>query len=352
MFGMHRSSANLLARRKRHSHWLWVLEGLEDRVLLSPTLYTVNAITDTGAGSDTAGDLRYVINQANANPNTDGSLIQFDQTVFNTPQKVTLSSPLILSETNGPEAIDGPGANLVTISGNNAVEVFYVNSGVTANLSGLTISNGLATYGGGIENYGTLTVTNSTFDYDSAGDGGGGGIFNLGTLTVTNSTIANNSADDRGGGIYNGNILTVTNSTIANNSANRGGGIYSDYGTLMAVNDTIAYNTVASGGYSGGLNVSYGGTATLDNTIVALNTRAGTPDDIGGAVNMTNSYNNLIGTGGSGGLTDVVNGNQVGVVDPGLGMLADNGGPTQTIALLPGSPAVDAGNIALAVAAL
>ena len=58
---------------------------------------------------------------------------------------------------------------------------------------------------------------------------------------------------------------------------------------------------------------------------------------------------NLIGTGGSGGLVNGINGNQVGVADPGLGPLADNGGPTQTIALLPGSPAIDAGSNALAV---
>ena len=114
----------------------------------------------------------------------------------------------------------------------------------------------------------------------------------------------------------------------------------------MAVNDTIAYNTVASGGYGGGLDVP-GGTATLDNTIVALNTHAGTPDDIslygGGTVNTANGYNNLIGTGGSGGLINGVNGNQVGVSNPGLAPLADYGGATQTCALLPGSPAIDAG---------
>ena len=101
----------------------------------------------------------------------------------------------------------------------------------------------------------------------------------------------------------------------------------------------------------GGLDV-YGGTATLDNTIVALNT-AGTgstasASDIAGTVSSASAYN-LIGTGGSGGLVNGVNGNQVGVANPGLGTLADNGGPTQTIALLPGSPAIDKGSNALAV---
>ena len=60
------------------------------------TLYTVNATTDTGVGSGTTGDLLYCIDQANANPNTDGSVIEFDPTVFGTPQSITLSSTLTL----------------------------------------------------------------------------------------------------------------------------------------------------------------------------------------------------------------------------------------------------------------
>ena len=104
----HGRKASSPRRRRR----LWALEGLEDRVLLAATLYTVNAITDTGAGSGTTGDLLYCIDQANANSNTAGSLIQFDPTVFGTPQTITLSSTLTLSETAGPEVISGPGANL------------------------------------------------------------------------------------------------------------------------------------------------------------------------------------------------------------------------------------------------
>ena len=73
-----------------------------------------------------------------------------------------------------------------------------------------------------------------------------------------------------------------------------------------------------------------------------------TASDIAGTVATTSAYN-LIGTGGSGGLTNGTNGNQVGVANPGLGTLANNGGPTQTIALLPGSPAIDKGSNALAV---
>ena len=105
-----------------------MLEGLEDRLLLSggPTIYTVNSTGNGTSGSGDSGTLPYVIGQANANPNTAGSVIQFDPTVFGSPQTITLSSTLMLSETAGPEVIDGPGASLVTVSGNNAVEVFSV----------------------------------------------------------------------------------------------------------------------------------------------------------------------------------------------------------------------------------
>ena len=264
---------------------------------IQPTIYTVTNTNDSGTGS-----LRDAINQADANPNPYGSQIQFDSNVFNTQRTITLLSPLTLSETNGPEVISGLGANLVTVSGNNAVEVFQVNSGVTANLSGLTVSDGSASYGGGIYNVGTLTVTNSTIANNSA-TYSGGGIYSYGTLTVTNSTIANDSAavgggiynfagtltvsnstfdhdsatwdgggiengDDtltvsnstfdhdsatyNGGGIDNSGTLTVTNSTIANNSAGWGGGIC-NLRTLTVINSTIAYNSANYYGYGGGI---------------------------------------------------------------------------------------------------
>ena len=111
--------------RRRH----WVLEGLENRALLSgsPTIYTVDLTTDTGTGSDNKGDLLYCITQANANTNTAGSEIEFDPTVFQvaTQQSITLSATLNLSETAGPEVIDGPGASDLKITGNDTVEVFY-----------------------------------------------------------------------------------------------------------------------------------------------------------------------------------------------------------------------------------
>ena len=159
-----RVSQQARARRRRR---LWALEGLEDRVLLSgnPTVYTV---TDTSDSVTDTGSLPYAITEANANGNLAGSVIAFG---FTAPQTITLSSTLVLSESAGPEVIDGPSAGVV-ISGDNAVEVFQVDSGVTATLSGLTISGGSASSGGGIENGGELTVSGSTLSGNSATYGG------------------------------------------------------------------------------------------------------------------------------------------------------------------------------------
>ncbi len=255
-----------------------------------------------------------------------------------------------------------------TIAGNSAaVAGGGVNNNGTMTVTNCTIINNSSNaegahdvhsgygQGGGIFNSDTVTVTNSTIA-DNASISAGG-VANFGAMTVTNSTIAGNSALFAGGGINNGGTLTVTNSTITGNSATLetvfgytfvGGGGINNGGTLIVVSSTIAYNNVAVFGEGGGLD----GTAILDNTIVALNTiGSGTTtsaSDIFGTVSSTSGYN-LIGTGGSGGLTNGTNHNQVGVANPGLGPLADNGGPTQTIALLPGSPAIDKGSNALAV---
>ena len=391
-----------------------------------------------------------MIGLADVLPDPDGSVIQFDPMVFKSPQTITLTSTLVLSA--GPVLIDGPGASIVTVSGNNAVEVFSVTSDVTATLTGLTISGGNSFgEGGGINNAGTMTVTDSTIDHDMSEFFGGGiynsgtmavtdsaiadesdgGIYNSGTMTITDSTIdhnsgdyygtcidnvgnmavtystvANNSAwaiinqstltltgstiannsgigvfsstsssnpntltvidstisDNSDGGIFNTGPMTITDSTIAGNTgADLGGGGIYNQGTTTITNSTIAYNNSPSvgGDTGGGLNTG-GGTTTLYNTIIALNTRGtggdAVADDISlvsplgyvGTVSSSSAFN-LIGTGGSGGLTNGTNHNQVGVANPGLGPLADNGGPTQTIKLLPGSPAINKGSNALAV---
>ena len=217
--------------------------------------------------------------------------------------------------------IAGPGANALTISAGYFASGFTVNAGVTATISGLTLTQSA---GPEIVNSGTLTVSNSVVTGGYANPSGGG-IDNGGTLTVLGSTISDNQADF-GGGIYSTGAVTVVNSTIANNSAETGGagGIYNDGGTLTVINSTLTGNSGVAGG--GGLYNN--GTAKLTNTIVAGNT----PDDVEGNTLATNSHNVIGGT-------------------PHLGSLGDNGGTTPTVALQTGSPAIGAGDSATCAAA-
>jgi hypothetical protein len=219
-------------------------------------------------------------------------------------------------------------------------------------------------------NGGSLTIASSTIDSNQGigGEGGsdghyagsglaqGGGLYilsNAGMPTVTGSTFSGNSADSGGGGIYNAGTLTVSNSTLSGNSAYFGGGIYT-YTThpVTLTNVTLSANRTNTDG--GGLYVdSFGGSPVLHNTLIAGNLQVDNArDDVYGRLDPGGDYN-LIGDGTyMAGLSNGVNGNQVGSVsapiDPLLGPLQDNGGPTLTHALLPGSPAIDAGNNAYA----
>jgi hypothetical protein len=257
----------------------------------------------------------------------------------------------------GNVSIDGPGPDLVTVrrdTGGN-YSIFTVTRDVMVNISGLTISNGSDGRGGGIFNSGTLALRHSVVTGNS-----GAGIYNNGmngraTLTISDSTISGNSGD----GILNGGTVTISNSTVSGNS---GSGIDNEFSVMTTVsNSTIAGNTATFGGgilsYAGGLttvtnstiagnNANYGGGISLisgsmvaRNTIIAGNTApSGYPDVLG---NIGSQGHNLIGNtqGASGWVdTDLLN------VDPLLGALQNNGGPTQTMALLPGSPAIDAGD--------
>jgi hypothetical protein len=257
-----------------------------------------------------------------------------------------------------------------TLSGNNAGEGGGIYNSDRLTVTGSTLSGNSAsgaplTSGGGISNHGTLTVTGSTLVANTTSDGGlGGGIFNNGlfnnggtggTVTVTGSTLAGNHAA-RGGGIesFHGTV-TVSNSTLSGNSAyGNGGGIYT-YLTnpVTLTNVTITANranTVSASFFGGGLFVDYGA-PVLHNTLIAGNLRGATGttrDDVYGALDAGGDYN-LIGDGtGMTGLTNGVNGNLIGSrsdpIDPKLGPLQSNRGPTQTMALLPGSSALNAGN--------
>jgi hypothetical protein len=252
--------------------------------------------------------------------------------------------------------IAGPGADVITVSGNGSpYRVFNIAATFTVAISGLTIANGRGfALGGGIMNNGALTITNSavsgnvTFSILETG-GVGGGIYNHGALTVANSSISGNVASGGlpggyGGGIASDGELTITNSTVSRNRASglsaSGGGI-SGNGRLTITNSTVSGNAANVGGYGDGGGISGGG--TLRNTLIAGNTADRSPDLSGG---FTSQGHNLIGDGSGGsGLTDTdLVGTAENPIDPLLGPLQYNGGPTLTMAPLPGSPAVDAGD--------
>jgi hypothetical protein len=296
--------------------------------------YVVDRLTDAdpgggGQGTGLAGDLRYGITHAQA-----GGRITFNVTG-------TIYLADALPSLTQDIRIEGPGANSLTVHGGG--HVFTVADDTTAAISGLTISGGVGN-GGGIFNAGTLTLNSVTVSGNVAGDptnggGTGAGIWNYlnATLTLNNSTVSGNSAignlsysPSRGGGIANYGTLTLNNSTVSGNSAAQGsgGGVSNTLSTstLTLNNSTISGNSAADVG-----GIDNRGNLNARNTILAGN--AGT--DLSGS--LTSQGHNLFGTTSSTGFdaTDLVN------VNPLLGPLQANGGPTQTMAPLPGSPAID-----------
>ena len=217
--------------------------------------------------------------------------------------------------------------------------------GDTLTVNNSTFAGNSAFGGGGIYSSGpwgrsTVVVNNSTFSANSASGehGGGGGIHNRSTLNVSNSTFAGNGAGYVGGGIHNSGTLTVSNSTLFGNSAgSSGGGIFNDRDSAVIVsNSTFSGNSAVDGG--GIHNSIYAGTGTLKNTIVANSPTGG------------NCSGNGAITDGGGNLT-YPDATCPGINrDPVLGPLQNNGGPTHTTALGPGSAAIDAANDAICAA--
>jgi hypothetical protein len=216
----------------------------------------------------------------------------------------------------------------------------------TATVTGSTFSSNTATYGGMAFVDATVTVTTSTISSNTATYAGG--ILNAGVLTLTACTVSANSARFDGGGIGNsGGMLTVTDSTLSGNSTTESGGGIANVGTLTVTNSTLSGNSAVDGG---GVWNSVAGTLALENSIVAGNT--GTPGsgpDVNGSVQDSSGYNLVgIGDGSLSGISNAVNHNQIGTadspIDPRLLPLGDYGGPTYTQAMLPGSPALDAGD--------
>ena len=269
-------------------------------------------ITVTNTNDSGAGSLRQAIADAHH-----GDTVNFGIT-----GTITLATGDLLVDKS--ITIHGPGSGNLTVDCNGSGRGFYVSSGVTATIAGMTITNGNGQgdlpFGAGIYNdHATLEVDKCTLSGNAAGFGGGGIYNSSGTLTVNNSTFSGNWAAAPyfrgiGGGIYNeAGMLTVSNCTFSENWAysDVGGGIYN--GGTVTIGNTI-FKTGSWGGVGGG-NIVNNGAATSN------------------GYNLSND---------DGGRVLTAMGDQINT-DPMLGPLQDNGGPTFTHALLPGSPAIDAG---------
>ncbi|MGK7927240.1 MAG: CHAT domain-containing protein [Spirulina sp.] len=215
----------------------------------------------------------------------------------------------------------------------------------TVNLTNSTVSGNSSDFNGGgiFAANGTANLTDSTVSGNSSNFYGGGIDATNGTANLTNSTISSNSSNLNGGGIFAaGGTVNLTNSTVSGNSSNlNGGGIFAANGTIR--NSTIASNAAEING--GGI-YSSGGTFHITNTIIAKNTANGTGNDLGGDFTGSTLNTNLFSD--TSGATNLTVGTGNIIAEPLLSPLGNYGGDTQTQLLLPGSPAINAGDIATA----
>jgi hypothetical protein len=294
--------------------------------------------------------LRAAIEEANALPGDDDIVFGSSFQAPNPPKTILLKhGPL---EITSNLSITGTGARQLMIDGNHQQRVLYVSvypETLNVTINFLTIQNGYAyapfvSFAAGIVNNENLFLTgvtvrnNYALNEDNPYQGEkGGGIGNSGYLLLNHSTVSGNKAGI-GGGIYNEGSMHVRNSTISGNSSfYHGGGIYQEQGHARIVNTTIA-NNVAPASIGGGI-IVWSGDFFLANTIVASN-YAEFDNDITGKI--ISEGNNLIKTRGSS--TGYVASDLPHGTDASLGALKNNGGHTDTHALLSGSPAIDAGS--------
>jgi hypothetical protein len=333
--------------------------------LLSTSAASADTITVVNTNDSGPGSLRQALVNAN-----DGDTINFDSSLNG--QKIRLTSGQL--NVDKDVTISGPGANNLAVDGNAQSLVFYISPGKTVTIDGLTVANG---YGGGISNNaGFALVSNSTISANTGGGISNTGFFNSATLTVTNCTISGNSgggisnsafnsdatltvtnstiSGNSGSGISTGaagstggvSTVSVSNSTISGNAAGDGGGIYNSGGFAHRVAELSVNNSTISGnsatGNGGGIYNDGGqGVAGLELGSTILNAGRSGENIFNAGGTVTSVGYNLSSDDGGGFLTG--DGDQI-KTDPLLGPLQDNGGPTFTHALSPGSPAIDTGD--------
>ena len=274
-------------------------QPIESPAPAPPNTYVVSNTNDSGEGS-----LRQGMDVI-----ADGGTITFEPDLAG--ETITIVERLEVTKKMTIDAVDAPG---LAISGGTKTQILYVEPAGELTLRNLTIRDGWDGGGGaGIENDGIVNIFNSTFTNNVADYGGA--IENYGTMLIKNSTISGNEAE----GV---------------SKVNSGGGAINQYGAghkLTIIFSTISNNTAPSVDGRGGIWVQ-DGTINISSSIVAGNVTNCAIDE-GVALNVTSK--NIDDDGSCKGFSDTD------VADAKLGALAENGGPTSTNALLPGSPALD-----------
>lgn len=331
----------------------------------APMTFTVTKTADTNDGTCNSDcSLREAVVAANANPGPDTiNLPAGDYKLSRTGTGENGSATGDL-DIHGDTTLTGAGARQTTIDGQQIDRVIEIGTpsvimglpaGPTVIVSGVTVTGGKTAqgeFGGGIsisQSNASLTLRESAVTGNNSGGGGGfgvgGGIYDAGSLTVERSVIDHNQATDQGGGVaVDRGTASFTNVTFANNAVNGpqpsggGGGLFvaSDQ-PVSLLNVTIAYNSVPGNSFAGGGIASQPGSevgtpdVTATNTIVAQNSSRDCSQTIktGGHNLDSDSTCGFTGSGDQHSST------------PNLGPLANNGGPTNTVALETGSPALD-----------
>jgi Bacterial Ig-like domain (group 2) len=276
-----------------------------------------------------------------------------DSIVFDLDCTIALGATLTIPATLDLSISALSPAHAVTLDGGNSVQILHLqasnNQGPTVSLNGLTFRNGKSAAAGGaiFNDQGNLTVTNSTFLNNSAVTGGGAIENAGGTLAVTNSTFFNNSVTGTSvatGGAIDNNAFskaTITSSTLSGNkvsstaaSSSAGGGIFTFAGAANGL--TLAGNIVAgnTGGNCGGTDVASASPAVTSGgrNVIGVSASGACGQDF----TLSGGSGDKVGSAGT-------------PLDAKLGDLGSYGGKTQTIPLLPGSPAIDAGACASGV---
>ncbi len=404
----HREKSHPVGRGRRipQRRCLLLTELLEDRRVLATFAVTSLADGPVLMAGDQPGTLRQAIFDANAAPDADEIVFEISGTILLSEGELGVTDELTLM---------GPGQDLLTIDGQANSRLFNITADVETTFVGMTLTGGAAgdcENGGAIQSSGPVLMAQVTVTNNQADDGGaisspnamvtledsvisgntatanGGGIYAY-ELELSNTTVADNTAGNRAGGIQTRRSLLLVGSTVSGNSAGDvGGGIFAGSGTVELTNSTVSGNSAAgdgggiyllglsapadihisqgtifgnvAGGSGGGIAQTGETNITAGNSIIAGNTAAtSAPEFAAPAMGTVTVLSSLIGDNSETGLDEAqtpdANGNLVGTavmpIDPQLEPLADNGGLTQTHALLPGSPAIDAGSTSLATTA-